>query len=69
MKRIIILITIIIFLLVGFGFAQDCQKCPSKSKCGKAELTQKKAELKVYISKTKKAEKLYHKKDAPPVKE
>ena len=65
MKPIVIFITLISFLGAGYGMAQDCGKCPAKSKCDVTEKTEKKAE-KVYIStpKCKDADrKHYHQKD------
>lgn len=69
MKRSIILLVILSFFLVGFGYADDCSKCPSKSKCGEAKV-EKKADVKVYITKTKTEEKkVYHKKDGCNIKD
>jgi hypothetical protein len=68
MKRSIILLIALSFFLVGFGYAQDCSKCPSKSKCGKAKV-ETKADAKVYISITKaKEKKVYHKKNGCNIK-
>ena len=68
MKHAIIFFIILSFFLMGLGYAQDCGKCPSKSSCGKATV-EKKADTKVYISKTKtKGEKFYHKKDGCNIK-
>lgn len=68
MKRSIILLITLTFFLIGFGYADDCSKCPSKSKCGKTEV-EKKADMKVYISKTKtEGKKVYHKKNGCNIK-
>ena len=68
MKRSIILFIALSFFLAGFAYAQDCSKCPSKSKCGKAKV-EKKADTKVYISMTQaKEKKVYHKKNSCNIK-
>jgi hypothetical protein len=67
MKRVIIALIAVMFLVSGFAIGQDCGNCPSKASCtGKTDKAKKSADPIVFV---KKDGKFYHTKDCKAVAE